>query len=315
FKKYDVHPFVPSYEAETYESHLTDPLWSAEETAYLMQTYAECYGKWPVIHDRYDWQGSQRTLEDLKARFYNISAKLLALETPEQEMTPSQHALWKTLNSFDPERERKRKELLQSHLHRSPDEVEEETSLLRDLQRIMANQAQLESEREDLRRRLDYPIAKSGSTPSSSQELMALWQSLVNADRARKNPRLRTAGGGGRDHGAPHSATSATPREAPPSLDLSKADQERFGVVYADKLPAGVHFASDKLTKPRTAKSMLQTDKITAILSSVGVPELIPLPSPEVIRVFEGIMNKVNVLADMRRIKEKEEFELKVRKA
>lgn len=101
---------------------------------------------------------------------------------------------------------------------------------------------------------------------------------------------------------------------APPlPVDLSKADQMRFGVVQQEKLPTGVTFASDKLSKPRIAKSTIQTEKIAAILQHIGVPDIIPLPTPAIIESFDSIMQKVHVLLDMRKVAEKEAQELKVR--
>ena len=98
--------------------------------------------------------------------------------------------------------------------------------------------------------------------------------------------------------------------------ELSKNEMLRFGVVqHHDKLPSGVSFASDKLSKPRIAKSTIQTDKIAAILGHIGVPDLIPLPTPAVVEQFEAIMAKVHTLLDARKLAEKEEQEIKVRSA
>lgn len=110
----------------------------------------------------------------------------------------------------------------------------------------------------------------------------------------------------------PATASSSTP------LDLSKADMARFGVVVAEpnqKFSSGVTFASDRLSKPRVAKSTIQTEKIGAILASIGVPELIALPTPQVVDTFDMIMQKVHALLDLRKIAEKEEQELRVRSA
>ena len=120
--------------------------------------------------------------------------------------------------------------------------------------------------------------------------------------------------------------TSARPRESNASqiatpqntlpVDLSKADMLRFGVVQdQEKLPSGVTFASDKLSKPRIAKSQIQTEKIVAILSHAGVQDMIPLATTPVIEQFEKVMSKVHALLDARKLKEKEEQELKVREA
>lgn len=127
--------------------------------------------------------------------------------------------------------------------------------------------------------------------------------------------------------GLPDSATNPARRGTRDSLpsasnpnalpvELSKADMLRFGVVQnQDKLPSGITFASDKLSKPRIAKSTIQTEKIATILTHAGVPELIPLPTPTVVEHFEGVMSKVHALLDLRKLKDKEEQEIKVREA
>lgn len=86
-------------------------------------------------------------------------------------------------------------------------------------------------------------------------------------------------------------------------------------MLAQDKLPTGISFASDRLSKPRVAKSQAQTEKIGTILQHIGVPELIPLPTTPVIEQFDGIMSKVHALLDMRKLAEKEEQELRVRQA
>jgi DNA methyltransferase 1-associated protein 1 len=90
----------------------------------------------------------------------------------------------------------------------------------------------------------------------------------------------------------------------------------RFGVVQTqDKFPSGITFASDKLSKPRIAKSTIQTEKIATILTHAGVPDLIPLPTPAVVEQFDAVMTKVHALLDLRKLKDKEEQEIKVREA
>ncbi|OQO02802.1 hypothetical protein B0A48_11085 [Cryoendolithus antarcticus] len=332
FAKYNVDLEVPVFDDETYEAHLADPNWTLEETRHLVNVYQEASGKWPVI---IDWYGRpERTMEDLKARFYKLRAILLQLATPIQSMAAPEYTLYETLTNFNPQQELSRKRLAENLLHRKKDEADEEAVLLAELQRIMANQASLDESREDLRRRLDYPKATSSSYQySTSQALSNLWQQLISADRMRKTQRLRPVG--------PQSAmsvdgtnapgqtpTSARARESmtrnsqdPTSGSasrLSEHDMARFGVSLApgnEKLPAGVTFASDRLSKPRIAKSTIQSEKIAAILQHIGVPDLIPLPTPAVIEAFDGLMGKVHALLEMRKVAEKEEQELRVREA
>jgi DNA methyltransferase 1-associated protein 1 len=107
-------------------------------------------------------------------------------------MGTNDYELYEMLRNFDPEKERNRKNLAQGHLYRKANEVDEETVLLGELQRIMVNQATLDSQREELRKRLDYPHANTnGYQYSTSHALTQLWQQLLAQDRMRKNPRLK----------------------------------------------------------------------------------------------------------------------------
>lgn len=333
------------YDEETYtKAKLDHPEWTRDETDHLVEVYRECNGKWPVIIDQYSYpEGPERSMEDLKSRFYNIQALLLELQTPQHQMDGSQHALWTILKEFNPAQEASRKKLAEGHLYRRQNEVDEESVLLSELQRIMITQATTDTEREELRRRLDYPRANTnGYQYTTSQALTGLWQQLLAADRMKKNQRLRPTGHPAYDGFPTATPTSARPRDSNIGLqdmanaqarratrdslpsaqqnalpvDLSKADMARFGVVQnQDKLPSGVTFASDKLSKPRIAKSTVQTDKIATILQHAQVPELIPLPTPPVVEQFETIMSKVHAILDLRKLKDKEEQEIKVREA
>ncbi|GIZ43337.1 hypothetical protein CKM354_000656900 [Cercospora kikuchii] len=353
FSKYNVQVEIPEYDDEIYEEHLRHDDWTKAETDYLVETYHECNGKWPVVWDHYEYEDKSRSMEDLKARFYKVSAQLLQLKTPIQSMGTAEFDLYNTLNTFDPAKEESRKSLAKGHLYRKANEVDEETVLLGELQRIMVNQATLDGQREELRKRLDYPHANTnGYQYSTSQALTQLWQQLLAQDRMKKNPRLKPTGNPNYDgfmQGGMQAPQSARPRDSNAGMSevgggsardrrgtrgeslggapntpghalpvsLSAADQTRMGVVIfppEHKASGGISFASDRLTKPRVAKSTIQSEKIATILGSAGVPEIIPLPTPKVVEAFEGIMSKVHALLDMRKLAEKDETELKVRR-
>ena len=202
FARFNVQPEVPAINDEiwekfqTYEKFPMHQEWSKEETEYLIDVYLECNGKWPVIIDQYSYPGGQeRSMEDLKACFYSLSAFLLQLNTPKPSMTTSEYTLFETLNNFNPAQEASRKKLGEGHLYRRQAEVDEESVLLSELQRIMLNQATVETEREELRGRLTYPHANTnGYQYTTSQALTGLWQQLLAADRMKKNQRLRPTG-------------------------------------------------------------------------------------------------------------------------
>jgi DNA methyltransferase 1-associated protein 1 len=325
---------VPEYDDSAYEAHLTHSAWTREETDYLVQTYRSCNGKWPVIADNYDYHHDHeadtppsRTMEDLKARFYSISATLLQLSTPITSMTTTDYSLYEMLSSFNPTQETSRKKLAEGHLYRRSNEVDEETVLLGELQRIMLNQATLDNQREELRQRLDHPrAATAGYQYATSQALTTLWQQLLSQDRAKKHPKLRPTGHATYDGlpsipnaanaSRPSGGSAAPPAQTPTTLPdaLSKSDQARFGVTTnVDKTGSSVTFLGDRFTKPRTAKSQIQTEKLAAILANIGVHDVIPMATPPVVAVFEQIMEKVHLLMDLRKAGEKDSQEVRVR--
>ncbi|KAI7327024.1 hypothetical protein KC326_g95 [Hortaea werneckii] len=215
FSKYNVVPEVPTYTQELYEKDLVDPSWTKDETDYLMETYRECSGKWPVIIDRYESE-RPRTMEDLKARFYFISSRILSHQTPISSMTGPEYDLYETLKSFDPHKEGSRKN-----------------------ESCYTSQPSMRNERIYV---VVYIIHK---------------QTATDTNKARRVQRLRSTDTQPRPNQPQASAPPPpAPAENETSTDLSKADLTRFGVVQAnEKLPSGISFASDRLSKPRVAKA------------------------------------------------------------
>ncbi|KAL1302262.1 hypothetical protein AAFC00_002683 [Neodothiora populina] len=354
FAKFNVSVDAPEYSDELYNAQLQDPDWTKEETDYLVDLVKEYGQKWAVVVDRYDFKPTktedgaevavkQRSMEYLKQRYYNVRAKVLAHNIPISSMNLSDYALYQTLQSYNPSAEMNRKKLAQAHLCRSPAEVDEETALLAELQRIMINQQRLENERKEIRDRLEFPIATTNASAaqySSSTALAALFQQLLQADRMKKDRKFKNLPD--QTNQTPSSAPSANapaatsahrdsistntaPRKsgardslagsADGSRPLNAHAEQRFFITHHDRLSSGVSFASDKLHKPRLAKSAIQTERIAATLAHLQIPEIIPLPTQKVIEEFEKLMQKVHVLLDMRKVAEKEEQEIKVRQA
>lgn len=58
--------------------------WTPEETDYLVHLALTHELRWPIIHDRYDYEPS-RSVEDLKERFYQVCQELAKLKSkPDQ---------------------------------------------------------------------------------------------------------------------------------------------------------------------------------------------------------------------------------------
>jgi DNA methyltransferase 1-associated protein 1 len=367
YVKYNITVDMPDFTDEEYDAHLRSDDWSREETDYLFGIVKDYSYRWAVIWDRYEWQAikrrerelaqaaqqeagdtdsnalatlpfapprdKERSLEEMKARFYDISAKLMKLRIPEVQMDADQYSLYETLSKFDPVMERNRKMLATALINRNMDEVKEEEFLLTELQRINMAAVRLDAEREELRSRLDAPQQNTSTSAglqsfTSSTALQALFQQLFQQDRSKKRasgtqapgrlslsandmintPSAQLSGANRRTSMAlPPAAASQTPVKT-----LSPHQEHRFAVSTHERLTSGVTFGSDKLLKMRQAKSNVQTQKIGQALAELGIQEVIPIPTSRVADVFEQLVAKVGRLLDVRKVKEKEMGECRV---
>ncbi|KFY10769.1 hypothetical protein V492_04858, partial [Pseudogymnoascus sp. VKM F-4246] len=169
FAKFNVQVNIPKYDDEQYEAKLKNEDWTKEETDYLMQTARDFDLRWPLVWDRYEYQPTPppstedaadstalvpelktRTLEDLKARYYDVAAKMMSVHRPVQFMSQVEFSLHQLMSSFNPVQEALRKRFAENAMSRSSEERREEESLLIELKRIMARSERLNEERKDL---------------------------------------------------------------------------------------------------------------------------------------------------------------------
>lgn len=76
-------PLDESYTEQEYETHLQMPGWTREETDYLLELCRRFSYRFIVIADRYEFAAdAQRTVEDLRERYYGVKSKLAALRSP-----------------------------------------------------------------------------------------------------------------------------------------------------------------------------------------------------------------------------------------
>jgi DNA methyltransferase 1-associated protein 1 len=359
FAKYNIEVTVPTYTDEQYNKFLSNNNWSREETDYLMHLVKDYYQKWPVIIDRYEWtpikednegqtegisqavakpeDQKRRDLEALKERYYFISAKMMEQSFVHgvADMNAEEFALHEQYTRFRPEVERQRKHLAWELSRRKAEEVKEEEYLLSELQRIMISAQKFETERAELRQRLEHAVSPNKDQRAiemSSASLHQLWQQLVQLDRSRK-PRARisvdgslqspagglqtpASAGGHRDSLGGSNQKKGSISQAIPVRNLSARDEIRFGVSSPpERIVSGVSFRTDKLLKLRQAKSQIQTQKIGQALAHLDIPELLALPTTKVVQAFETLIQKINLLLDARKMLAKEETELSTSKA
>ncbi|CAK7262983.1 swr complex subunit [Sporothrix epigloea] len=219
FAKFNVRVVVPQYSDDQYAANLQHSEWTKEETDYLMELVKDFDLRWPLIWDRYDYQvadpasaaaddttaivpagqsiGSSRTMEDLKVRYYEIAAKMMAVQKPAQYMTQTEYNLHGIMANFNPEKERQRKAFVSNALLRSREEVREEEALLFEVRRIMDRTERTNEERRELYHRLDFPHADQDiSNFKTSAGLQTLLQSLMYNSEKSKKRRSLAAGDG-----------------------------------------------------------------------------------------------------------------------
>ncbi|OAX83333.1 hypothetical protein ACJ72_02312 [Emergomyces africanus] len=362
FAKYNIKAQVPKrYTDDQYNRYLKSHNWSREETDYLMDLVEEYDLRWVVIVDRYEYPPKalstngdstalvtatrRRTMEEMKARYYTVAANMLALEHPPSEMSEAEFNFHEKMMKYDPEQERARKDLATLQLNRSKDEVNEETLLLEELKRIVANEKNFIEERRELYSRLEAPISTSNTTMyQSSQGLSQLLQSLLHADKSKKRRSLMGLETGtsspsslpGSQQNPPQSAresrpeTPAAPAPTPTTTKkaaasaaaqqptvkaLSPAEEARYGVTHHDRLTSGVQFRNDKAQKLTQAKSNIQSQKLAAALTELSIPPRLVMPTEKVCKEFEKLIYSVNLLLDVRKFAEKVEGEIRVLEA
>jgi DNA methyltransferase 1-associated protein 1 len=355
FAKFNVQVDVPSYEDEQYEKELKSEEWSKEETDYLMGLVRDFDLRWPVIWDRYEYtpgpppgaeadsqalvpEVKPRSLEDLKARYYEVAAKMMAVHRPVQYMSQVEFSLHQLMSSFNPQQEILRKRFAEAAMSRSPEDRKEEENLLIELKRIMARTERLNEERKDLYARLEAPPSTSNvGIYTTSAGLQQLVQQLMTADKSKKRktilgpeatPASATAAAAApadrkdsavREAPAPTPTPAAAAKKGPAGpverKKLSEEEEAVFGVSRHDRLQSGPQFRHERVSKLINGRSAVVAGRINNILTELEVPPRLVMPTQEVTREFEGLLGSISVLLDTRKVADKLDAEIKVAEA
>ncbi|KAL8866142.1 MAG: hypothetical protein Q9198_009020 [Flavoplaca austrocitrina] len=346
YAKYNVRIDRPAYSDEQYDAHMKSDDWTKDETNYLVDLAYEFDLRWIVIADRYDYQPPQvaqdehamaistpiksRTMEDMKARYYQVAAIAVTLVNPLTSMSESEFAIHEKMTKFDPSLETKRKQFAEGMLSRSREEIQEEEILLSELKRIVRNEEKFMQDRQELYARLETAPNMAATTLNRTSE--GLTQLLKTLCEAEKNKRKRILGGDGSatpanglsgqnaggpgDRGQRHSIGGTDKRSSlsgsQGQRQLSMRDQLKYGVTHHERLSAGVQFRHEKILKLSQAKSNAQSTKINAALTELGIPARIYMPTTKTTNEYERLIQNINILLDVRKISEKVDTEIRV---
>ena len=353
FARFNIKISGPEYTEEEYDAHLRSDDWTKEETDYLVNLALDFDLRWIVIGDRYDYRPHEpdpegdamaistaaktRTMEDMKARYYDVAAKMMALYHPLASMSTSEFDLHEKMTKYNPVQETTRKKLAEALLSRSPEEIREEEILLGELKRVVTNEERLAQERKELYARLEAPQS-TGNTAiyQTSQGLAQLMTTLLSADKNKKRRSLMGPNDGASSPaaGPSNQQGNQADRSQRPSLpggnlqnkkssislgqnqrQLTPREEAKFGVTHHDRLTSGVSFRTARIDKLITAKSTAQSAKITAALTELSIPPKLVMPTAKVCVEFERLIGGIQTLLDVRKVSEKVESEIRVLKA
>ncbi|KAI1499853.1 SWR1-complex protein 4 [Biscogniauxia marginata] len=376
FAKFNVQVDVPQYSEDQYNSNLANSDWTKDETDYLFDLARTYDLRWPLIWDRYEYtpklpesagngEGADdadpnmavvpapkvRSMEDLKYRYYEVAAKMMAVQKPVQYMTQAEFALHGVMASFNPASETQRKKFAQNALNRSKEEAREEESLLIEVRRIVARQERLNQERRELYNRLDYPHTEQDINAfKSSAGLQTLLQNLMSVDKSKKRkPIMDTNGSSTPTSAHPSSAhPGSTPagdnrRESiaastgghrdsigggerpdrptkkgtqqPERKKLTEQEEQIYGVSHHDRLSSGPTFRYERINKILTTKSHAQHQRITNTLAELDIPSRLNMPTRAVVEEMEKLLSAIGLLLDMRKMNDKIDAEIRTEQA
>ncbi|MCJ1419561.1 swr complex subunit [Xylographa parallela] len=353
FAKFNIKVSGPEYDNEQYETYLKNDDWSKEETDYLIHLALDFDLRWIVIADRYEYQAKEipsagdsmavtvtskaRTMEDMKARYYDVAAKVMVLHHPLSSMSTTEFDLHEKMTKFDPIQEKTRKKLAEALLSRSPEEIREEEILLGELKRIVVAEERFALERKELYDRLQAPQSTASiQNYESSQGLTNLMQTLLSADKNKKQRRTlagpgdgasspatggssqNLTGQGGRDqrNSIGGSAVKKGSLSGPSSQrQLTPREEAKYGVSHHERLTSGVTLRGYRIDKLLQAKSQAQSKKLDEALRELEVPHKAVMPTTKVCDAYELLVQKINILLEVRKVSEKIDNETKVQQA
>ncbi|XP_010518414.1 PREDICTED: SWR1-complex protein 4 [Camelina sativa] len=130
FAKYNKSVDILNYTDEEYENHLTDPVWTKEETDQFFEFCHNFDLRFVVIADRFP---VSRTVEELKDRYYSVNRALLRARA-QSPADVANHPLIK--EPYDITRDRERKRALSMVLSQSRHQEKKDAEILAEAKRI-----------------------------------------------------------------------------------------------------------------------------------------------------------------------------------
>ncbi|EPZ34414.1 hypothetical protein ROZALSC1DRAFT_27217 [Rozella allomycis CSF55] len=158
--QFQAEPLSLHFTDNEYMTYLADAEWSKDETLYFMDLCERFDLRWFVIHDRYDFEGIKRPIEDLKDRYISIQKKMTRIRQFSSDSNLNKQF------DFNKNKEIERKRQLETLQYRSQEQLEYEEFLIIESKKVKQMKSQLEEERELLLKLLCGTVDQFGNLVS-----------------------------------------------------------------------------------------------------------------------------------------------------
>ncbi|PSN34648.1 DNA methyltransferase 1-associated protein 1 [Blattella germanica] len=241
---------IPTYTDNEYLQHLHNDSWSRQETDHLFDLCRRFDLRFIVIRDRWDRSRfPDRSVEDLKERYYDICALLARLKSGSSHDTK--------VYVFDADHERRRKEQLKRIFERTPEQIEEEQTLINELKKIEARKKEREKKQQDLQKLITAADSQS-ETRKSEKKLTK--KKLQHQIRPRLDPNF----------------------------------VESAGIKFPDFKGNGVSLRSQRIKLPASV-GQKKTKAIEQLLQELAI-ELNPMPTEEICTHFNELRSDMTLV-------------------
>jgi len=285
-----------TYTDEEYNLYLHDESgkWSRAESDYLFDLSRRFDQRFAVITDRYDDnQCPNRTMEDLKDRYYSVVTKLIKARTPAgqdvKDLPPT----------YDCEHEKHRKEQLNKLFNRTPEQVEEEEMLVAELKKIEIRKKERDKKSQDINKLItateSKPISISSNNINKTNDhnnVLSIETSDAQQIANRKDKKL---------------GKKLKKRKSDGGVE-QKPIKDQQGIKFPEIKGAGIFLRSSKLKMPPSVGNK-KTRAVEQLLEELSV-DIIPMPTEDICQSFNDLRNQLLLLYELKQAMGNCEYEL-----
>ncbi|TFY67633.1 hypothetical protein EVJ58_g1478 [Rhodofomes roseus] len=321
FAKYNVQTMTYVYSQDEYMRLLEDKDWTKDETDYLFTLVRDFDARWYVVYDRYEYEGGpERSMEDLKDRYYSVCRKLIRNRPWAGDETSKAQLI--TSLTFDKEREVTRKKYIASLESRTPQQKAEEDALYIELKRLEQGERRFKRDREELLRTL---LGIDSGLPDLPVEEDGLNSGTTDTKKKKKGHFSATT-----EPETPVSASSNAPNvislgqpQAKKSQSVSSARYDATHCIHRTEAPSTtltttksahvpVYLRSYKLPQPKAPSAA----RVAQVLGELGISHTrLVMPTRENCAQLENLLETASALVETKKVVDKVEQDIRIMKA